>query len=188
MATNYDDRSLGDGLTLSTARLLQVAIVAAGGLEFVSGELSIKYPADGGVKTSSVGLEVDIAGMASQSDAADADLLLIEDVTGDNKVKMTIAEMRKEMEQPSTVRTVTGTATALVTDRVIVCNSASAFTVTLPAAADLTGVMLDIKNKNTGIVTVDGASAETIDDMANQTISKYDSITVVSDGSEWWII
>jgi hypothetical protein len=130
-ATAYSDRTLGDGLSLDTARLLAIDIAADGGLEFVGGELAIKA---------------------------------------------------------ATVRTVTGTATALITDRIIICNSASAFTVTLPAAADRTGHILDIKNINAGIVTVDGDSAETVDDMANQTISKYDSITVVSDGSEWWII
>lgn len=86
-----------------------------------------------------------------------------------------------------TITTQTTGYTAVRND-IVICNSASAFTVTLPAVASSSGAMIVVKNKNTGLITVDGAGAETIDDQASQTLSQYDSITVVCDGSEWWII
>ena len=89
---------------------------------------------------------------------------------------------------PVPIVTVTGTYTALATDRIIICNSASDFTVTLPTAVGNTGLILDIKNKNTGKVTIEGAGSETIDLELNQAICIHNSITVVSDGTEWWVI
>lgn len=88
----------------------------------------------------------------------------------------------------TTVVTKTTTYTALVTDRFIICNSASAFTVTLPTAVGNTGLVLDIKNKGTGIITVDGAGSEKIETELNQTLGKGDDITIFSDNVEWWII
>ena len=38
-------------------------------------------------------------------------------------------------------------------------------------------------------VTIDADGSETIDDETTQTLpSQYDSIHIVSDGTEWWII
>ena len=85
-------------------------------------------------------------------------------------------------------RTVTASATA-GDESVIFCNSASAITITLPAASGVTNRVYEIKNINTGAVTVDGNGSETIDD--NTTVilaSQYDSITIVCDGTEWWIV
>lgn len=188
-ATAYSTRTLGDGLTLATNRTLSVDISATGGLEFVSGALEIKYPADGGVKTGTDGLEVDISGMAANTDPAEADLVIIEDSGGtDAKEKTTIAQLRATLEQPWTISTQTDTYTMLTTDHVVLANKATAFTITLPAAADLTGQHYYIKSIGVGAVTVDGASAETIDDVATVVLNQYESITIVSDGSEWWII
>lgn len=187
-AMSFDDRSLGDGLGLNINRLLTVDLTTNDGLEFTSGSLGIKLPADGGLKTGASGLEVDMAGMAALSNPEDADLILIEDVTGDAKKKITIAELRVELGEAATVVTKTTTYTILTTDRFIICNSASAFTVTLPTAVGNTGLVLDIKNKGTGIITVDGAGSEKIETELNQTLGKGDDITIFSDNVEWWII
>jgi hypothetical protein len=305
MAVLFNDRSVGDGLELDSNKLLQLAIAADGGLEFSSGDLTIKYPADGGVKTSSVGLEVDMSGMAAQATPAEADLFLVEDSGGtdakekvtlaqlrdaiidppadgaikntaelfevdisgmaaqaspaegdlfliedsggsdakekvtltqlrdavidppadgglkntnevfevdisgmaantnpaeadliliedsggtDAKEKVTVANLRKTFEQPYTIETITATDTLDAANLVVICNSASALTVNLPAANTETGLHYHIKNINTGVVTVDPDGVETIDDLSTVTLNQYDAIHIITDGTEWWIL
>ncbi len=87
------------------------------------------------------------------------------------------------------------THTALITQRMILCGSGNeTFTVTLPTAAaaynstDSTGLVLEVKNIGTGTITVDGDNAETIDGVTTIVLStQYSSITIQSDGTEWWI-
>jgi len=81
------------------------------------------------------------------------------------------------------------TYTATLSDDVIVCSSNSGFTLTLPAVAGATGKIYHIKNAGAGTITVDGNGSETIDKLANQSIAnQYDSMSVVCNGSEWYII
>ena len=92
-----------------------------------------------------------------------------------------------------TFRTVTGAATiTTVSDNVLLADaSGGAVTVTLPAAADVTGRHFTIKKTDgTGnTVTIDGAGAETIDGATTQVIStQYTSRTVASDGTQWWVL
>ncbi len=84
----------------------------------------------------------------------------------------------------------TGTYTALTTDHTIICGAGNeTFTVTLPAVAGVSGIIFNIKNVGTGTITVDGASAETIDGSATAVIStQHASISIQCDGTEWWII
>ncbi len=83
-----------------------------------------------------------------------------------------------------TVTTQTGTYTAADTDFVI-CNSASAFTVTLPAAT--ANVRIVVKNINTGAVTVDGAGSDTIDGVASIILGTYEAVSLIADGTSWHI-
>lgn len=91
-----------------------------------------------------------------------------------------------------TVTTITTSQTLDASDDVVLCDCTSgAITVTLPAAASSTGKQYDIKKIDAvaNDVTIDGASAETIDDTTTKTIStQYDSVTIVCSGSEWWLI
>ena len=84
----------------------------------------------------------------------------------------------------------TGTYTALTSDHTILCGSGNeTFTVTLPAASGVSGIIYNIKNIGTGTITVDGADSETIDGATTQVIStQYDSITIQCDGSNWHIL
>jgi hypothetical protein len=64
-------------------------------------------------------------------------------------------------------------------------------TITLPAAATCTGRRYDIKkvDSSANTVTIDGNSAETIDGAATYVISnQYTSVTIISNGSGWYII
>jgi hypothetical protein len=72
------------------------------------------------------------------------------------------------------ITTVTDTYTVLVTDETVICNKATNFTVTLPTA--VVGQIFDISNINTGIVTVDGASTDTIDGDLTQQLLQWESM------------
>ncbi len=92
------------------------------------------------------------------------------------------------------VHTITGNTTLSYVHNLVLCNSASALTVTLPAAASYAGKEFTITNINTGKVTIDGNSTEEIRDPSFGAATtfdlwvQYDSIKIVSDGSAWWVI
>lgn len=89
------------------------------------------------------------------------------------------------------VRTITASATALVSDDQILADATlGALIVTLPTAVGNSGVSVQVKKiDSTGLtVTVDGAGAETIDgDLTKIIGSQWTNITVVSDGTAWFI-
>jgi hypothetical protein len=69
--------------------------------------------------------------------------------------------------------------------------TAGAITIDLPPAADMAGKTVDIKKIDSSInsVTLDGDGAETIDGSLTQVLTaQYDEITVLSDGTAWYII
>lgn len=76
------------------------------------------------------------------------------------------------------------------TDKVITCDaSGGAFTITLPAASGNTGVTFMIKKTDSSVNTVSVSSSDTIDGLTSQSIAtQYQAITVVSNGTVWWII
>lgn len=82
--------------------------------------------------------------------------------------------------------------TALDTDTVIICDATSAaFTITLPAASGRIGKVYYVKkiDVSANAVTIDGNASETIDDTTTKVLSsQYDSVLIVGDGSEWWIL
>jgi len=84
----------------------------------------------------------------------------------------------------------TGTYTATPSDHTILCGAGNeTFTVTLPLATGVSGIIYNIKNLGTGTITVDGDGGETIDGSITAVIStQYASITLHCDGSNWHII
>lgn len=83
--------------------------------------------------------------------------------------------------------------TATIYDRVIKGDtSGGAFTITLPAASTATGLVLTFIRTGAGVnaLTIDGNGAETIDGAATnaEMDAQYDSITIICDGTEWFII
>ena len=71
-------------------------------------------------------------------------------------------------------------------------NSSSAVTLTLVSAVTVgEGFKYQIKRLGTGAVTVDPAGSEYIDHSGQSTFSigaQYDSITLISDGTNWLLI
>jgi len=82
---------------------------------------------------------------------------------------------------------VTSDYTVEITDNLIECNGT--FTVTLLAVALLNiGKVYNVKNVGTGVITVDGAGIETIDDELTQEVYQYDNMKIYTNGTEWFII
>ncbi len=81
---------------------------------------------------------------------------------------------------------------ALSSDYVILGDAtAGAFDVDLPTAASSTGRIYVIKkiDASGNAVTVDPNGAETIDGAASKALSsQFDSVRIISDGTEWWEI
>jgi len=80
--------------------------------------------------------------------------------------------------------------TAIDGDFVVMTTGASDKTITLPAAATSTDVVIEAKKVDSGAgdLIIDGNASETIDGATTQTLaSQYDSIVVHCDGTQWWI-
>jgi hypothetical protein len=89
----------------------------------------------------------------------------------------------------SGISTITGAFTADATIFEYRCNSASAFTATLPAAAGCPGRVYEFKQLNTGKVTIDANASETIDGLLTYPlVEKYQSVIIISNGVGWDII
>lgn len=90
---------------------------------------------------------------------------------------------------PFVVGTVTKTANylATATDDVIVCNKATAMTITLPAATG-SGKVYWIKSIGAGAVTVDPNASETIDGELTQTVKQWECICIHDYAAGAWAI
>jgi hypothetical protein len=66
--------------------------------------------------------------------------------------------------------------------------TANTFAVTLPTAVGVDGRHYVVKNSGTGVITVSTTSSQTIDGQLTQSLNQHDSISVVSDGTNWIII
>ena len=79
----------------------------------------------------------------------------------------------------------TANYTLISTDHIIVGNSASAFTLTLPAASSNSSREFIIKNKGTATVTIDATGLGLVDGQNTTTVTQYSAITLISDGTTW---
>lgn len=87
------------------------------------------------------------------------------------------------------IRTTKKSVTVAASDEVVIFNSGSALTGTLPPAANMLGKKLYFKNINTGVVTIKANSTELIDAANTKTLpTQYDALTIISDGTNWHIL
>jgi phage gp45-like len=86
--------------------------------------------------------------------------------------------------------TTTYTATATTGTQIVLCDTTGgAFTVTLPTAVSNTATIVVKKIAGSPNLTVDGNASETIDGGLTATIVRvYESITLISNNSNWWIV
>jgi hypothetical protein len=85
----------------------------------------------------------------------------------------------------NSVATAAGTTVGAATDHVVVFTGVLTQTYTLPACA--TGRMLIIKNRSTGVVTVNRAGADTIDAVTTFELAENDSVILIGNGTDWTI-
>ena len=88
------------------------------------------------------------------------------------------------------VSTITSATTLDNTYHVVLCNN-GVYTVTLPSASANAGRVYQIKNIDVqgDDITIDGNGSETIDGDTTYVLSAYkNSITIVSDGTNWNVI
>lgn len=91
-----------------------------------------------------------------------------------------------QQERYKRVTNVATTYTVAAQDQVIIGNSGSGFTITLPPATG-SGRVVEIHNKNTGTVTVDGDGSETISGSANYTLAQWETSKVIDIASGVWV-
>lgn len=105
-----------------------------------------------------------------------------------NKLALSGGEFSFDSSLSGAYRGITALRTLDNTDYFVDC-TANTFTVTLPTAVGITGRQYIIKNSGTGVITVDGNGSETIDGQTTWALpAQYDSITIMSDGTNWKII
>lgn len=84
------------------------------------------------------------------------------------------------------------TVTTIDNTTTMICDATDgAITQPLPAAAGKEGTLYRFKKTDAtaNAVTIDGNGAETIDGAATYVLhGQYDSVTIVSDGTEWHIV
>lgn len=111
----------------------------------------------------------------------------VEFLTDDFYATQTTSTIRKKfLFNVGKITTVTDTYSVLTTDETVICNKATAFTVTLPVA--VVGQRFDIKNIGEGTVTIDGNSTDLIDDVLTQDIEQWESVTLQCYAANKWCI
>lgn len=102
------------------------------------------------------------------------------------------ANRNAQLTQPFHARAVTSNVTVDKVYGFYLCDATSGgITVTLPMAGAYKGVRFYVKkiDATANTVTIDGNASETIDGSATQTITaQYVCLTVMSDGTQWWIV
>lgn len=90
------------------------------------------------------------------------------------------------------IKTVSADYTLGADDHVLLVSAVSGdITITLPDASTVDGRQYHIKKVDSSVnsVTLDGYSGQTIDGDITQIITaQYDSVLIVSDGSNWYIL
>lgn len=94
---------------------------------------------------------------------------------------------------PQTVKTIITTSYTAGSELVMLVDddaASGAVTISLPPAAAMLDKVYHIKKiGSTGNVTTDPDGSETIDESATLVMTtQYDSIMIISDGVEWWLI
>jgi hypothetical protein len=69
----------------------------------------------------------------------------------------------------------------------VICNSASNIIINLPTAIGNIGLVYSITNINSGIVTIDPFSTQTLQGETTFDIYQDESISIVSNGANWYI-
>lgn len=107
-------------------------------------------------------------------------------LVGDSNIQTSGSSTTITISSAGSVKTKSSTYTALSTDSFILCTSNS-FTITLPSPSSLENKIYNIKNSGSGIVTVATTGSEKIDGEDTQQIHQDESLTLITDSTNWYI-
>lgn len=96
----------------------------------------------------------------------------------------TLAEEGTYINQ--TFRLVTSSTTLTTYSYMVMCNSATPITVTLPSANTMINKNFIIYNAGVGEVTIACTGTETLQGASSFTMLQYESLPVLSDGTNWY--
>ena len=109
-------------------------------------------------------------------------------VSGAGQVGFPVASSNIIYQETLNIITATTTISASPTNVINVCNSGSAFTVSISAIASApNGTMLKFKNIGAGLVTLDPNGSETIDGQLTWPLSQYSSVDLIAINGAWFV-
>lgn len=203
LTTSTDDVSIGSNTPVANRKLsvfnegtnLGVSVVTAASTDnvietFVSGEANLRWSVSG------TGATLWGAGGGSAPDTrlyrSAAKTITVDDGAGAAAVLSVLGQTNIQRVQWATVTTAASPYVVTGTDNVVFANPGAAQTVTLPAAAaGQSGRQIVVKRVNTSlnVVTVNTGGGN-IEGAASVVLAggTYASITVVCDGTNWWVI
>jgi len=169
-----------------------VRTVTAGGNTLDSSE-TLAFIAGSNIQITESSGEVTIA---SPSGVASADVNFIvkltqaeyDAITPDSNTLYFISDESTNSPVVNPIKTVTNNYTITDTDHTVLVSGASSTNITLPSAVNNSNYVYNIKNLTTEAVNI-SSSVGSIDLSSSETInSRFESLTVQSDGSNWHII
>lgn len=184
-ATNKKFQYVAGSATLSSSYTIQTSGTPANGDEFW-----VFYNATMTLSGNSITI---FGETLSAAEALSATILFITkyDGTAWRTIKFVDSDyLSANIQQNSSVVSKSTTYTANINEMVLCDASGGAFTVTLPTAASASGKEVTVKktDASANAVTVDGNGSETIDGALTSALSsQWDSVVVVSNGSNWFI-
>jgi hypothetical protein len=99
---------------------------------------------------------------------------------------LTLDGILKTSGRKKAVAVKTGDYTVTANDEIIACNSTTTLTITLPAATG-SGQPVRISNINTGTVTIDGNTTDTVCGSLTQILAQWDTLDIVDYASGAWV-
>jgi hypothetical protein len=201
LTTPTDDVSIGSNTPVANRKLsvtnegtnLGISVVTAASTDnvietFVSGEANLRYSIIG------TGATLWGAGGASAQDVrlyrSATSTLTVDNGAGGSAVLQVLGTTSMQRTQYQTTTTAATPYAVTSTDNIVLVNAGVAQTVNLPAAAaGLLGRTITVKRIAINAPTVTVATlGGLIDGAATRTLNNYESITVVCDGTNWWVV
>lgn len=124
------------------------------------------------------------------ADLADDDLFLVwKDADGTVRTLAYsdfLAQLEADFSRVDTVDIITSGITLDADSELVVCNSGSPMTITVPLAVSFPGLPVKIFNKGTGDVTLQRSGGDTIAGDTALVLTQYQSVIIGSDGVDMW--
>ena len=180
------------GYTPLSGALSSVRTVTAGGNTLGTSE-TLAFTAGSGIQiTESAGAVTIASPSGVASDDVDFIVKLTQSeydaITPDSNTLYFISDESTNSPVVNPIKIVSSNYTITDTDHTVLVSGSASTNITLPSAVNNSNYVYNIKNITTGAVAISGAVG--LIDLTDSLIinSKFESVTVQSDGSNWYII